>query len=134
MRYMLDTNTCINVIKYHPSSAEKKLARVAVGEVGISSIVLAELWYGVAQSAKAKHNEEALSEFLYYVSVSDWPQEAAPEYGRMRSQLRKKGTPIGAMDLLIAAHAVTLGATLITDNVTEFRRVAKLKVENWVQR
>ncbi len=134
MKYMLDTNTCINVIKYHPSEAQKKLAAVAVGEVGISSIVLAELWYGVAHSAKRAHNEQALAEFLDYVSISDWPQEAAPEYGSIRSQLRKKGTPIGAIDLLIAAHALTLGATLITDNVTEFRRVSSLKVENWIQR
>ena len=66
--------------------------------------------------------------------VYDWLQEAAPEYGRIRSRLRKKGTPIGAMDLLIAAHALTLGAILVTDDVTEFRRVPGLKVENWIQR
>lgn len=134
MRYMLHTNTCINVIKYHPSKAQKKLDAIAVGAVGISSIVLAELWYGVAHSAKREHNAQALAEFLEYVSTSDWPQEAAPEYGRIRSQLRKKGTPIGAMDLLIAVHALTLEATLVTDNVTEFRRVSNLKVENWIQR
>ena len=134
MRYMLDTNTCINIIKYHPSKAQKKLATVAVGAVGISSIVLAELWYGVAHSAKRTHNEQALAEFVEYVSISDWPQQAAPEYGRIRSQLRNKGTPIGAMDLLIAVHALTLGATLVTDNITEFRRVSNLKVENWIKR
>ena len=134
MRYMLDTNTCINIIKYHPPKAQKKLATIAVGTVGISSIVLAELWYGVAHSANRDHNEQALGEFLEYVSISDWPQEAAPGYGRIRSQLRKKGTPIGAMDLLIAVHALTLEAILVTDNVTEFRRVSKLKVENWIRR
>ena len=134
MRYMLDTNTCIYIIKYHPSKVEKKLATIAVGAVGISSIVLAELWYGVAHSANREHNEQALAEFLEYVSIFNWPQDAAPEYGRIRSQLRKKGTPIGAMDLLIAVHAFTLEATLVTDNVAEFRRVSNLKVENWIRR
>ena len=134
MRYLLDTNTCIHVIKYHPSSVQEKLAPIPVGEVGVSSMVWAELWYGIAHSGKRQHNEQALTEFLDYVEVLDWPREAAPIYGRVRSFLRKKGTPIGAMGLLIAAHALTLDAALVTDNVVEFRRVPKLKIENWIDR
>ena len=134
MRYLLDTNTCIHVIKHHPSSVQERLATIPIGDVGVSSMVLAELWYGIAHSGKRQHNEQALTEFLDYVEVLDWPREAAPIYGRVRSFLRKRGTPIGAMDLLIAAHALTLDAALVTDNVAEFRRVPKLKIENWIDR
>jgi predicted nucleic acid-binding protein len=88
----------------------------------------------LAQSTKKKHNEAALEDFLKYVIVLDWPLKAAPEYGRIRAHLKKKGTPIGAMDLLIAAHAMVLDAVLVTDNISEFGRVPRLKVENWVNR
>jgi tRNA(fMet)-specific endonuclease VapC len=132
MRYMLDTNTCIAVIKKRPPELQKKLERLSIGEVGVSSIVIAELWYGIIQSHKWKHNQEALSDFLQYVTVSDWPAHAAPEYGRIRADLRKKGTPIGAMDLLIAAHALAMNTVVVTANVKEFRRVARLRVENWL--
>ena len=81
-----------------------------------------------------KHNEVALNEFLEYVIVLDWPEEAAPEYGRICAQLKKKGTPIGGNDLLIAAHALVLGAVLVTDNIREFRRTPNLKIENWISR
>jgi tRNA(fMet)-specific endonuclease VapC len=131
---MLDTNTCIAIIKERPAEARKKLNEIPVGDVGVSSVVVAELWYGVTQSQRQKDNEEALNGFLQYVTVLDWPAQAAPEYGRIRTHLQQKGTPIGSMDLLIAAHAVTVGAVLVTDNVREFRRVPKLKVENWVLR
>ena len=134
MRYMLDTNTCIAIIKKRPPELKKRLKRLSIGEVGVSSVVIAELWYGIIQSYKRKHNEEALSEFLQYVTVSDWSAHAAPEYGRIRADLRKKGTPIGAMDLLIAAHALALNAVVVTANVKEFRRVSNLKVENWITR
>ncbi|RJR55018.1 MAG: type II toxin-antitoxin system VapC family toxin [Desulfobacteraceae bacterium] len=132
MRYMLDTNTCINLIKNHPVSIQKKLSIVPVGEVAISSIVSAELWYGVAFSQKKKENEAALKEFLQYVELVDWPHEAAPLYGQIRAELRRKGKQIGAMDLLIATHALFLEKILVTDNVKEFERVRGLKVENWV--
>ena len=101
-------------------------------EVAISSIVAAELWYGVAYSQKKKQNESALKDFPEYVEVMPWPSEAGPVYGRIRAELRKRGSPIGAMDLLIAAHAVVLGAVLVTDNTREFRRVPDLKIENWM--
>ena len=132
IRYMLDTNICIRVIKDRHETLCNRLSNVSVGEVGISSIVAAELWYGVAYSQKKKQNEAALSDFLEYVEVMAWPSEAGPVYGRIRAELKKKGSPIGAMDLLIAAHAVCLDVVLVTDNVREFKRIPDLKIENWM--
>lgn len=134
MRYLLDTNTCIHLIKHHPPKIQKKLKKVPVGEVGISSIVLAELWFGVEGSAQKGRNEAALNDFLRYVVVLDWPAHAAPVYGRIRRFLKEKGAPIGGNDLLIAAHALALGTVLVTDNMKEFSRVPKLKIENWIER
>jgi tRNA(fMet)-specific endonuclease VapC len=131
IRYMLDTNICIRIIKDRPDPLCRKLSRLAVGDVAISSIVSAELWYGVASSEKKRQNEAALKDFLDYVEVIGWPSEAGPVYGRIRAELRKRGRPIGAMDLLIAAHAVHLGAVLVTENTKEFERVPDLKIENW---
>ncbi len=130
-RYMLDTNICIRIIKDRPDLLCKKLSRHAVGEVAISSIVSAELWYGVACSEKKRQNEAALKDFLDYLEVMAWPNEAGPVYGRIRAELKRRGRPIGAMDLLIAAHAVCLGAVLVTENTKEFERVPDLKIENW---
>ena len=132
IRYMLDTNICIRVIKDRHETLCNRLSNVSVGEVGISSIVAAELWYGVASSQKKKQNEAALRDFLEYVEVMAWPSEAGPVYGRIRAELKKRGSPIGAMDLLIAAHAVCLDVVLVTDNVREFKRIPDLKIENWM--
>jgi len=128
---MLDTNICIRIIKDRPEPVCRKLSRVAVGEVAISSIVSAELWYGVAYSEKKRQNETALKDFLEYVEVIAWPGEAGPLYGPIRAELKKRGSPIGGMDLLIAAHAVHLGAVLVTENTKEFERVPDLKIVNW---
>lgn len=131
IRYMLDTNTCIHIIKDRPEPICRKLSRVTVGEVAISSIVAAELWYGVACSEKKKQNEVALRDFQEYVEVLAWPSEAGPIYGRIRAEFKKRGRPIGAMDLLIAAHAVHLDAVLVMENTKEFDRVPDLKKESW---
>jgi tRNA(fMet)-specific endonuclease VapC len=132
IRYMLDTDTCISLLKARPEKITRKLSRLPVEDVGISSVVSAELWYGVALSEKKKQNEAALRDFLGFVNVLDWPAGACPSYGRIRAHLRKKGTPIGAMDLLIASHASFLNAVLVTNNTREFDRVPDLKVENWL--
>jgi tRNA(fMet)-specific endonuclease VapC len=129
---MLDTNTCIAIIKRRPDAITTKLTALAVEEVGISGIVAAELWYGVAFSQKKKQNETALKDFLDYVTELDWPFGAGEVYGRIRADLKEKGTPIGAMDLLIAAHALFLEAVLVTGNEREFQRVSDLKIENWL--
>jgi tRNA(fMet)-specific endonuclease VapC len=130
---MLDTNTCIAIIKRRPDTIQARLNALSVKEVGISGIVAAELWYGIALSQQKKQNEAALKDFLDYVTVLDWPSEAGEIYGRIRSDLKGKGTPIGAMDLLIAAHALFLEAALVTDNERELQRVPDLKIVNWVK-
>jgi tRNA(fMet)-specific endonuclease VapC len=132
IRYLLGTNICIALIKDRPEFLRSRLTGFSTDEVGVSAIVVAELWYGVSLSQKKRQNESALRDFLDYVSVLDWPAEAGPTYGRLRAMLQKAGTPIGAMDLLIASHALWLDATLVTNNVKEFRRVPNLRIEDWL--
>lgn len=134
MRYMLDTNICIYTMKRHPPEVHRRLSRVSVDEVAISSIVLAELWHGVRKSQRREHNAAALTDFLAFCQVRDWPRGAAPIYGDIRSTLERQGQVIGANDLLIAAHAIHAGATLATNNGRELERVPGLVVENWASR
>lgn len=131
MQYMLDTNTCIYIIKEQPESVQRRLQQVPMGAVSISSIVVAELSYGVEQSSRTQHNREALDEFLKYTLIENWPAEASEAYGKIRAELKSRGNPIGAMDLLVAAHSVYTRSILVTDNLREFQRVPGLKVENW---
>lgn len=131
IRYMLDTDTCIALIKNRPETMRSRLSRLSLEEVGISSIVTAELWFGVEHSQKKKQNESALKDLLDYATLLDWPCQASSLYGKIRAGLQKQGTPIGAMDLLIASHALFLDATLVTNNTREFERVPDLKIENW---
>jgi tRNA(fMet)-specific endonuclease VapC len=132
MRVMLDTNICIYIIKRRPQSVLERFSNFRVGDIGISTITLAELEYGAAKSAQPKRNREALEEFVSPLEVATFDRDASEAYGRIRTALEKKGLPIGAMDMLIAAHAVSLGANLVTNNETEFRRVTGLRVENWI--
>ncbi|MBW2328615.1 MAG: type II toxin-antitoxin system VapC family toxin [Deltaproteobacteria bacterium] len=134
MRYLLDTNICIAIIKDCPAEVKEKLEQTAIGEVAISSVVLAELCYGIELSSKQKQNREALDNFLQYATVLDWPEKAGIEYGRIRAFLKGRGTPIGANDLLIAVHALAIDATLVSDNTREFQRVPGLRLENWLTR
>ena len=131
---MLDTNTCIHIIKHHPEAIRKKVNRIPVGQIGVSAIVVTELEYGIECSARRTENRQALEAFLNYSVVQDWPADASKDYGRIRASLRKKGTPIGAMDLLIATHSLHIGSILVTDNLREFKRIPGLKLENWVDR
>ena len=132
MRWMLDTNTCIYIMKHHPPQVQARLRRVAIGEVGISAIVLAELRFGVEKSRRRDENTAALTDFLSFCLVLDWPQQATERYARIRNTLEAQGTPIGSNDLLIAAHALHLGCTLVTNNVEEFRRVSGVDIDNWI--
>ena len=132
MNVMLDTNTCIYIIKRHPQSVLQRFSSFRVGEIGISTITLAELEYGAARSVQPKKNREALEEFISALEVAVFDQPATEAYGRIRATLEKKGRPIGAMDLLIAAHALSLGVRLVTNNEREFKRVPGLQVENWI--
>ncbi len=130
-RLMLDTNICIHAIKRNAPEVIRRLEKTRPEDVAISSIVAAELWTGVMKSRERQRNEQALKEFLDFVVVLDWPAEAAHAYGEIRAGLEAKGRSIGAMDLLIAAHAVHERATLVTRNRDEFARVDGLKVDSW---
>ncbi|MDO9452531.1 MAG: type II toxin-antitoxin system VapC family toxin [Stagnimonas sp.] len=131
--YLLDTSICISALRDPKSALAKRLGKMAVGEAVISSIVLAELELGIGLSSKKADNRRALQAFLQYFPVLDWPAQAATLYGEVRAELQQAGNEIGAMDLLIAVHALSLKATVITDNEKDFRRVRKLKVENWLR-
>ena len=129
---MLDTNICIYVLKEHPVTVLE--AFEAADSLHISSIVYAELWSGIEKSPLKlkKSRENQLSLFLSLLTVHDWDEKAAKEYAMQHTYLKKNGMMIGNMDLLIAAHAKSLDATLVTNNTREFERIEELKVENWV--
>lgn len=131
---MLDTNICIYIIKKQPLNVLKKFSSLEIGDIGISSITLAELIYGVEKSQQQQKNRAALEEFILPLDVMAFDDDAASYYGKLRSNLEKKGTPIGALDLMIAAHSQSLGAILVTNNRKEFMRVPKLTIEDWVHK
>jgi len=109
----------------------KRLRKVLVSDVCISVVTKAELLFGVEMSARQKQDEEALNEFLRYAEVLEFQDEASPHYARICADLKRRGAMIGANDLFIAAHACSLGLTLVTNNTREFGRVRNLALENW---
>ena len=131
MKVMLDTNICIHLIKAHPPAVLERFASHTVGEIGISAITLAELEYGVSKSSRPARNREALEQFVSSLEVAPFDRHATAAYGKLRATLEKKGQPIGSMDLLIAAHALSLDVRLVTHNVREFARVPGLRTEDW---
>jgi len=131
VRVMLDTDICVDVMRGRSPAVRSRLEGTVPGEIAVSAIVTAELWTGVTKSRELKASENELREFLSYVEVLDWPAEAARIYGGIRARLEAAGNSIGAMDMLIAAHAIHEKAALVTRNLSEFRRVAGLKLENW---
>lgn len=133
MKYLLDTNICIYIIKQKDPSILRRLQSFKEGEIGISSITIAELEYGVARSVQSQRNRLALSSFLIPFEVVDFDQEAAMDYGLIRAWLEKEGKPIGSMDMLLAAQARSKGIVLITNNEKEFEKVPGLGVENWTK-
>jgi tRNA(fMet)-specific endonuclease VapC len=132
MRFMLDTDTCIALIKRKPGPILRRLTALAPGEAGISAVTLAELRYGVAKSAQREKNGQALDEFLLPLEIAEFDEPAADTYGAVRAGLESAGTPIGPLDALIGAHALSLGAALVTHNVREFRRIQGLIVVDWL--
>lgn len=132
MKYMLDTNICIGLIRQKPQKLIRRLTRCEPGEVGVSTITIAELAYGANKSNQAEQNLSALEQFLLPIEVADFDQQAAATYGAIRACLEREGRTIGSMDMLIGAHALSLGVTLVTNNVDEFQRIPKLKVEDWI--
>lgn len=132
MIFLLDTNTCIYLIKKHPPEVLRRFNEHTVGDIGISSITAAELHFGVQKCQRPEQNRQALEQFLLPLAVAHFDENAAAAYGHVRAQLEMQGTPIGSLDTLIAAHALSLDLTLVTNNVREFERVPDLKVENWM--
>jgi tRNA(fMet)-specific endonuclease VapC len=133
MQYLLDTNICIYLIKQKPSQVLERFQTLALSDIGISSITVAELAYGVFKSQQQEKNRSALMQLLIPLEIIDFDQAAATVYGEIRSDLERRGLVIGAMDMLIASHALSLGVTLISNNVREFARVGNLSLENWVE-
>jgi tRNA(fMet)-specific endonuclease VapC len=131
MRFMLDTNICIYIIKRRPPSVLAALMKHEAAGIGVSIITVCELAYGVAKSGSAR-NQAALQQFLEPLTAADFDRDAAMAYAKVRAQLEAAGTPIGPLDTQIAAHALSLGVTLVSNNTREFERVPGLKVVNWV--
>lgn len=131
MKFLLDTDICIYLIKKHPPAVFEKLHQCDAGDVGVSAITAAELRFGADKSQRPKQNHEGLDLFFAPLEIVPFDDRAAMEYGKIRAQLESAGQPIGPLDLLIAAHAKSLDVTLITNNSDEFKRVRGLKVENW---
>ncbi|MBI4579103.1 MAG: type II toxin-antitoxin system VapC family toxin [Planctomycetes bacterium] len=134
MRYLLDTSICVDIIRRRAARAATRLRSHDPGEVGLSSITLAELEYGVARSSDPQRNRIALAKTILPLSVLPFDHWASAAYGRIRADLERAGTPIGPLDTLIAAHARSLNVTLVTSNEREFRRVKGLRVQNWGRR
>lgn len=132
MIYMLDTNICVYAINKHPDSYYKNLELLAKNNtIAISSIVLAELQYGVSKSKKKEQNQSKLDIFLSRLEIMDFPAKCTFYYGELRTELEQKGLIIGNNDLFIASHAIAENATLVTNNVKEFKRIPNLVLENW---
>ncbi|WP_228764713.1 type II toxin-antitoxin system VapC family toxin [Limnohabitans sp. Rim11] len=129
---LLDTNTCIYIINNRPPNVLEKFRKYKAGEVGISSIAASELAYGVAKSGSAK-NRKALDMFLAPLQILPFDSQCLWFYADLRASLEKQGLSIGPMDTLIAAQALSIDGTLVTNNIKEFMRVPKLKLDNWFE-
>ena len=131
MRFLLDTNICIYIINRKPAQVIARFRQFPMGEIGVSSITTAELAFGVTKSGSAR-NRMALEKFLAPLELLPFSDDAMWRYGSVRTELERNGTPIGALDTLIAAHALARGLILVSNNLKEFARVDGLRCENWV--
>ena len=132
MKYMLDTNSCIFIIKHRPENVVRKFMELDSDDICISSITYAELAHGVEKSQARKKNRMALTLLLSEIQIVPFDDLAAQVYGVVRADLQKKGMPIGPLDTWIAAHAIALNLTLVTNNTKEFARVDGLSLDDWV--
>ena len=133
MKYMLDTNICIYVIRQKPDVVINRFLQHDPEEMCVSAVTYAELMHGVEKSMAVEKNRIAMSLFLSPITILEFHASAAEEYGKIRAELERKGTPIGPMDMLIAGHARSEGLILVTNNTREFQRVESLIVEDWTQ-
>jgi tRNA(fMet)-specific endonuclease VapC len=134
MTWILDTCTLIHLIRKQDIFLIEEFRGRPADEILVSSITVAEMEFGAAKSGRPEQNREALYQFLSPLTLVPFDQKASGEYGIIRAFLEKQGTPIGPMDTLIAAHAKSLGAIIVTDNLREFERIPGLSVENWIRR
>ena len=132
MEFLLDTNICIYISKYHPLEVIKRFERLQVGEAAMSLITYGELRYGAERSQYRDKALQKLARLIELLPVLSLDVSVAEHYSRIRATLVKAGTPIGGNDLWIAAYALALDLTLVSNNLKEFQRVAGLKLENWV--
>jgi len=130
LQYMLDTNTCIYVMKNHPAGLRERFNRLAE-QLCMSSITLGELRYGVEKSARPLENLQTLEHFAARLDVLSFSPKAARHYGQMRAELERAGTPVGPHDMLIGAHARAEGLIIVTNNIREFARMPGVRAENW---
>ncbi|MDI1298770.1 MAG: type II toxin-antitoxin system VapC family toxin [Methylotenera sp.] len=132
MKLMLDTNICIAIIKKKPRDILQKFSAYQIGDICISSVTLAELRYGVAKSQFKEKNQAALDEFILPLEVVDFDEPATEYYGTLRATLEKQGIPIGPLDTMIGAHALSLNVTLVSNNTKEFSRITGIKLVDWI--
>lgn len=133
LRYLLDTNICIYIAREKPPSVAKRFAQLSAGEVGMSLITYGELRYGAEKSSQRTSALETLNRLQHLIPVIETNSYTGEHYGAVRAHLERAGTPIGNNDLWIAAHALALEVTLVTNNLREFERVPGLKLVNWVE-
>jgi len=131
MKYLIDTNICIYIMNKRPAGIIEKFKQFELGDVGISTTTVSELQYGVAKSIHRKENQQRLEQFMAPLEILAYDEMAAEVYGDIRFHLEKYGQPIGPLDVLIAAHALSKNLILVTNNDKEFKRVKNLQVENW---
>ncbi|HEV3275801.1 MAG TPA: type II toxin-antitoxin system VapC family toxin [Terriglobia bacterium] len=133
MRYLLDTNICIYIAKRRPASVSSHLARLKQGDAGISVVTYLELVCGAWKSQRFEEDLARIEAFERLVPAQPLDADVARYYGKLRTDLERSGSIIGAHDLMIAAHALSLGVTLVTNNIREFSRVQDLRLENWAK-
>lgn len=133
MKYLLDTNICIYIAKRRPESVLARLKQLRPGDIGMSVVTYMELIYGACKSQQQQANLDKIQQLREIIPVQPLNEASAEHYGRIRTELEKQGSPIGAYDLLIAAQAMSLGLTLVTNNVREFARIRGLRLNNWAR-
>ncbi len=129
-RYLLDTNIASRIIKGNSEAVDRRLSRVPVAELAISAVTEGELRFGVARLPHATRLHSIVEDFLLRVAILPWGSDAAQQYGSLRAALERDGQPMGNLDVMIAAHALAVGAILVTDD-RAFGRIKKLRVEDW---
>ena len=132
--YLLDTNICIYIIKKKPIEVFEKFKQLEIGTLKISSITVAELYFGAYNSQNIEKNIETVKNFLLPFEIVDFDKKASIEYARIKADLRKKGQVIGELDMQIAGIALSNNLVLVTNNEKEFVRVSNLKIENWIKK